>query len=488
MKLDWMTRHRLMMLALLVLTLVTVACGGAGGVADPSDEATGAPGELPTPINGTLGSTETTAGASEAIANEVRSGIESWGDLCSIVPTQHSYMVEIGLLDESDLAGLIVAYDPQAEGFWTYGSLGADGAWATGAQLTDETWLCDLDVTEDFIVALASANTPAEIEAAIQDHLGGPGADDSAGDSDGGASNGGIDVMSPSELRQLARDLLNASGRAEQLGDLESAEEFKSEARDVYEGYGETIINDSSDVRDLMSVQAGAELLGLDELREAAADKIDKELLDELEDAGELFTPCTTDPNVIRIYFDIYARVTLVVRDYVSDGKASAWIEAQEKRANGEDVDECDGGVLFAEQPLDGWDGTLVVQLGTCGFTHWEGNAVASGTLEVDGGTMALEGSIPLDLRGEPATGDFAGEATFTLTTSGGSGTGSTVLYGTGYLEWTDSQWELTLFFSPGTFDMTIEAGGATINQSRSIDWGEKTLVGEVTPVEGSCK
>ncbi len=140
------------------------------------------------------------------------------------------------------------------------------------------------------------------------------------------------------------------------------------------------------------------------------------------------------------------------------------------------------------EEPLDGWDGTLVVQLGTCGFTHWEGNAVASGTLQVEGGTMSLEGTIPLDLRGEPATGDFAGEATLTLTTSGGSGTGSTVLYGSGYLEWTDSQWELTLFFSPGTFDMTIEAGGATINQSRPIDWGGKTLVGEVTPVEGSCK
>ncbi len=193
-----------------------------------------------------------------------------------------------------------------------------------GAQLTDETWLCDLDVTEEFIVALASANTPAEIEAAIQDHLGGTGADDSAGDLNGGASNGGIDVMNPSELRQLVRDLLNASGRAEELGDLDSAEEFKSEARDVYEGYGETIINDSSDVRDLMSVQAGAELLGLDELREAAADKIDKELLDELADASELFTPCTTDPNVVRIYFDIYARVILVVRDYVGDGKADA--------------------------------------------------------------------------------------------------------------------------------------------------------------------
>ncbi len=131
MELDCLKRHRLVMLALFAFALVAVACGGAGGVADPSDEATGAPGELPTPINGTLGSTETSAGASEAIANEVESGSESWGDLCSIVPTQHSYMVEIGLLDESDLADLLVPYDLQAEGFWTYGSLGADGAWAT---------------------------------------------------------------------------------------------------------------------------------------------------------------------------------------------------------------------------------------------------------------------------------------------------------------------------------------------------------------------
>ena len=472
--------------------LLAVACGGSG-VGDP-----------PEPTATTLGLPSVAAGPVGTIALPgVAGGGESaggssgsWSDLCDAAPSVHSYLVEIGLLNEADLADLPVPYDFELEGYWTVGPLGPEGAFGVGEELTG-AWLCDLDVTPSVRAALEALSdeegTVIPIEAIIEIITGEP---STTGDSvPGGDAPAELDVLSPAELLKQTRDALNAAGRAAQLGDNESSEELMDLARDLTEAYGETVINTATDPKDVMEVRAMAQLLDLEDLDEMGRAKIEELVEAELADAAELFTPCTTDANVVRIYFRALARAKII--DHAAgDGRAGAWIDVQDRRAAGEDVPECEGAIFIHSTDLEGWDGTLDVHLETCGFARWSGNVTASGTLDADGGTMTLAGTIPLEVffksrdygEGDVASGNFTGAVEVTLTTPDATGEGSTALDGGALFTYLGGgEYELALFFDKGTFDFAIHAAGMTIQQSRSIDWGQKTFTGPVEPFDGLC-
>ena len=313
--------------------------------------------------------------------------------------------------------------------------------------------------------------------------------DAATGETDSG--DGSIDVLSPSDLKQLTRDYLYAAGLAEKVGNLDRSEEFKNEAKDVFSAYGETMINEATDPKVLMDVMAGAQLLGLDELSNDVSERISQILEKELSDAATLFNPCTTDPNVVRIYVEALGRARLWDQS-AGDGRYEAWQDIQERRANGEEVPECDGAIFATVEPLDGWDGTLDVMLTTCGFTRWTGRVVASGTLAEAGGTMTLNGTIPLeilftDTDDTEGVGDFEGYAEVTLTTPDATGEGGTYLSGRAFFTWTGSVWVLELFFDADTFNMTIHASGVTISQSRPIDWGKKVFTSSPESFDSAC-
>lgn len=472
---------------LVCVGVVLAACGGTGGVgeqpqpdgtlAGPSAgaEATPSTTELPTASNQT-----TTAG-------DVGDGGGSGFDLCSVAPPQHGYLVELGLLKEEDLAGLPVPYDFQAEGYWDVGPLGPDGAYAVGEGLIDG-WVCSLGVTPEVARLLdeladetGSEITIDEIEAIVRDA--------STGETDPG--DGSIDVLSPNDLRQLTRDYLYAAGLAEQVGNLDRSEEFKDLAKDVFSAYAETMINEATDPKALMDVMAGAQLLGLYELSDQVSARISEILEKELSDAATLFNKCTTDPEVIRIYVRALGRAK-AWDPSAGDGRYEQWQNVQERRANGEEVPECEGAIFATVEPLDGWDGTLDVLLTTCGFTQWTGRVVASGTLSEAGGTMTLDGTIPLeilftDTEDTEGVGDFEGYAEVTLTTPDATGEGGTYLSGRAFFTWTGSLWELEMFFDADTFNMSIHASGMTMNQSRPIDWGKKVFTGPSEPFDSAC-
>lgn len=408
-------------------------------------------------------------------------------DLCSVAPSQHGYLVELGLLKEEDLAGLPVPYDFQTEGYWDVGPLGPEGAYAVGEGLIGG-WVCDLEVTPEVARLLGelvdeagSEVTIDEIEAIVRGELGG-GTD---------FGDGSIDTLSPEDLKQLTRDYLYVAGLAEEIGNLETSDGLKELARDVFGAYGETMINEATDPKVLMDVMAMAQLLGMDELSDSVSRKIDELLEKELSDAATLFNPCTTDPNVVRIYVQALER-SKVWNQVAGDGRYEAWLDIQERRANGMDVPECEGAIFATVEPLDGWDGTLDVLLTTCGFTRWTGRVVASGTLVEAGGTMTLNGTIPLeilftDTEDTVGVGDFEGYAEVTLTTPDATGEGGTYVSGRALFTWTGSVWELELYFDADTFTMTIQASGITVSQSRPIDWGKKVFTSSPESFDSAC-
>lgn len=408
-------------------------------------------------------------------------------DLCSVAPPQHGYLVEIGLLKESDLADLPVPYDFQTEGYWHVASLGPDGAYAVGEELIDG-WVCDLEVSPEVIRLLDELVDEKGSEITVEDVK-----EIVKGELDGGtdSGDGSIDTLSPDDLQQLTRDYLYVAGLAEQLGNIERSDELKGLARDALEAYGETMINEATDPKVLMDVMAMAQLLGMDELSDEVSRKIDELLEKELSDAATLFNPCTTDPNVVRIYVRALER-SKAWNQSAGDGRYAAWLDIQERRANGMDVPECEGAIFATVEPLDGWDGTLDVLLSTCGFTKWTGRVVAAGTLTEGEATMTINGTIPLEIlfttqEDDVGVGDFSSYAEVTLTTPDATGEGSTYLSGRAFLTYGGSEWELELFFDADTFNFTIRAGGATINQSRPIDWGSKVFMSPIEPFDSAC-
>ncbi|MCL1693973.1 MAG: hypothetical protein M3096_09830 [Actinomycetia bacterium] len=464
---------------LVAVALTAAACGGVGGVDDGGD----LDGADAGPPAGPAGS-DTTVAFDGVLAPATPSsgdgGVGGWGDLCDSVPDQHGYLVEIGLLDEGDLSGLPVPFDFQTEGYWTVGPLGTDGAAAVGESLTDAQWLCGLDPTPELIAALGELDVESISDVPIDEII-----DIVTGAGTGDGTD--LDVLSPGELQQLVRDLLNTAALAQELGNVATADGLIDAARDVFAGYAEIVKNAAHDPAELLSVVAGAQLLGLDELADEVLARVEEILEGKLADAGELFTPCTTDPAVVRIYFEALARVQVLVQDPTLTGEAAAWIDVQERRLLGEEVPECEGAVFSEAIPLEGWDGTLEVHLTTCGYKQWAGRITASGTLESDGALMTLYGEIPLEIFGDPGVGDFAGLTEITLTMPEATGEGQTVLYGTAYLELSGGEVELTLFFSPGTFDLTIEVAGMTVTRSQQIDWDDKVISGTIVPLDALC-
>lgn len=458
---------------MLCVGLVVAACGGTGGADNQQDGVLAGQSSSPAVDSGGV--------ANDPLAS-AGSG-EDASDLCSTAPAEHSYLVEIGLLNEEDLAGLPVPYDQQSEGYWDVGNLGSDGAYAVGEGLID-TWICDLEVTPEVVALLERLSDDPGSEIPIEQIV-----EIVTGDSDVDA--GSIDVLDPGDLMQLTRDLIHAAELAEQFGNPERSDAFKDQAADVFGAYAETMLNDTTDPAALMDVMAMAQLLGLDELSDDLSRRIDELLKQKLSDAETLFNPCTTDPNVVRIYVEALKRARMWDQS-AGDGRYEAWLDVQERRAQGEPIPECEGAVFAEVVPLEGWDGTLDVMLTTCGFAKWTGRVIASGTLNEAGGTMTLEGEIPLEIffkqRDDPqGVGDFSGLMEIALETPDATGTGGTYLTGRAFFTWTGSEWELELFFDAGTFDMKIEADGMTINQSRPIDWEKATFTGPPDKFDSAC-
>jgi hypothetical protein len=408
-------------------------------------------------------------------------------DLCSATPGAHGYLVEIGLLKEEDLAGLPVPFDLQTEGYWTVEPLSPDGAYAVGEGLVDG-WVCDLDVTpavasrlEEYLEEAGDDISIEEAEAIVGEEAG-IGAE---------SGDGSLDVLSPEDLKQLTRDYLYAAGLAEQVGNLERADDFKDLARDAHDAFSEIAINEATDPKVLMDAMAGAQLLGMDDLSEELGRRIEEILEEKLSDAETLFNECSEDANVVEVYVDALKRAR-IWNQSAGDGRYAAWLDIQERRARGEPVPECSGAIFAVVEPLPGWDGTLDVQLSTCGFIKWTGRVVASGTLAEAGGTMTIDGTIPLEIlfsdqEDREGVGDFASIAEVTLTTPDATGEGGTYLTGKAFFTQRDAGWELELFFDAGTFDFSIEAAGMTIKQSRPIDWGERLFAGPVEPFDSAC-
>jgi len=470
-----------------ITAVILAACGGTGGVGDqPAPDATPAgsavEGEAaPSTIELPAMSGDTTAAAGTGDGGGV--GF----DLCSIAPSEHSYLVEIGLLNEEDLAGLPVPYDFLTEGYWHVEPLGPDGAYAVGEGLIDE-WVCDLEVTPEVARLVAEYFEDGGTEISI-DEIEAIVRGETNGETDSGDDS--IVPLSPDDLKQLTRDYLYVAGLAEKLGYQDRSNEFKDMARDVFGAYGETMINEATDPQVLMDAMAMAQLLGLDELSDELSRRIDEILQKELDDAATLFDECTTDPEIVQLYVRALERAR-IWNSSAGDGRYSLWLEIQERRANGDHVPECEGAIFAVVEPLEGWDGTLDVQLSTCGFIKWTGRVVASGTLAEAGGTMTLDGTIPLEIlftdqEDTEGVGDFAALAEVTLTTPDATGEGGTYLTGKAFLTQIGSQWELELFFDAGTFDLAIEAAGMTIRQSRPIDWGERSFIGPAESFDSAC-
>jgi hypothetical protein len=147
--------------------------------------------------------------------------------------------------------------------------------------------------------------------------------------------------------------------------------------------------------------------------------------------------------------------------------------------------------------PLEGWDGTLDLHLETCGFNRWTGNVTAQGSLDVEGGSMTLNGEVPIDVtvvtRGPKTAGsaDFAGIAKIQLVTPDATGEGKVVLYGTVLLtiltEGGPDNVEVALYFDKGELDQTIRAGGRTLHRTSPTDWGEYDFRGKIEPMDGLC-
>lgn len=464
---------------MLCLGMVVAACGGTGGVDDqPASTAAGA--------NAPAGQAASSPVAPGEASNDPLADAATGDlapDLCSTAPAEHAYLVEIGLLDEEDLAGLPVPYDQHSEGYWDLGNLGSDGAYAVGEGLID-AWICDLEVTPEVIALFERLSDEPGSEIPIEQIM-----EIVTGGSESDA--GSLDVLSPGDLMQLARDFIYAAGLAEQVGNLDRSAAFKDQAADVFGAYAEIMLNDTTDVAVLMDTMAMAQLLGLDELSDDLSTRIGELLEKKLSDAATLFNPCTTDPNIVRIYVEALKRAR-IWDQLAGDGRFETWIDVQERRAQGEPVPECEGAIFAEVVPLEGWDGTLDVMLSTCGFTRWTGRVTASGTLTEAGGKMTLQGTIPLEIffddpEDNEGVGDFAGTMEITLETPEAAGSGGTYLTGRAFFTWTGSEWVLELYFDAGTFDLTIEANGMTISQSRPIDWDTATFTGPPDKFDSAC-
>jgi len=485
--------------ALVVGAQLSTACLGSSSGDPKSPVSSVGQSEMPT-----AGSVSDVTSPQSAVADSA-SGADMPDDLCDTQPVVHSYLVEIGLLKEKDLANLPVPYDFQTEGYWTVGPLGSEGAQKVGASLSGR-WLCDLEVDPGVGAALAGvADNPDGVGAAddlvwiIEGDPNDSSTPDPSGDS------GGVAIVTADELRQQSRDALAAAAVAELLGWDEQARRLKADALDYFGAYAELTLDRSTDPAELAGLAAAADLLGMDEMGAQARDKLIGLLEKELADAASLFSICTTDEHVVKIYATAVQRAHAVYG--ASTSTLTAWIDIQRRRQRGERVPECEGGTWEARWPIEGWDGEVVVHLESCGWSEWSGSMTSVGSLAAEGGVMTQFSETPLEFTlvdakalptfvlpwelGRPGSSiiDIEPVVEITMTADGATGQGTAAMSGSAIFEM-DAYAEsatATFHFGPGQLDLVISAAGMTFHQSRAINWADQELSAPIEKAAGNC-
>ncbi len=490
------SKHRWLWVVVAVALVATACLGGGGSDPDVPQEGT-TTSEVPsTGLPSTFTSPVSTAGGGSA------PGATIPGDLCDTKPKVHSYLVEIGLLDEKDLADLPVPIEFESDGYWSVGPLGSDGAFEVGESLS-AGWLCDLDVSPEVAEALASyvddpngEITPDDISQIIAEGQTG-GANQTSG--------GGVEVLSPEDLQQRSRDALAAAATAVLAGRDGESDRFMSDAQDYFSAYAEQVLTSSTDPTRLLDVAAAALLLGLDDLGGDIMSRVEELLMEELAEAASLFSKCTTNESLIRNYVRALERANVVYG--ASTATLEAWQEVQERRMLGESIPECEGGTWEAHRPIDGWDGEVVVRLETCGWKHWTGSMTSVGSAGGAGGTMTQFSETPLefDLVDAKALPSFvlpwewgrAGSSIIdidpvvdvTITAEDARGSGTASMSGSAIFEMDGSAESATatFHFGPGQFDVTIVVDGMTFHRSQVINWGDWEMTAPIQKSEGEC-
>ncbi|MCJ7780203.1 MAG: hypothetical protein MUQ27_05210 [Acidimicrobiia bacterium] len=496
-------RMRHAVVVVVAFGVLVAACGGGTGGVDPSLPGDTLAGGQDLPASGDQSGGTVTV---PTLVGDAGPSPAPGEDLCDSAPKPHSYLVEIGLLNEEDLAGLPVPYEFDTAGFWPTGPLGSDGAFGVGDEITDGPWICGLEPTPAVIAAVTALFeesedvTAEEVLAVVQ-----------AAAESGQASQGTPEVgMSDTETRQRMRDLIAVAAVAQRIGETERGEGILDEAKALLSDYVGVKIFETENLDEILDLAGMAQVLGIDDVADLAIQRAVDITQKRLADAEELFSPCTTDQHIIDAYFHALGQA-LILDVHTNTSEGDAWRDIQERRATqvmeGEEpgIPECEGAIWISSQPLrnkgntaDKWEGTIDIVLETCGYSHWTGRMTVDGVLDTEGGTMTQRASVPLEFRVDPysttrrevrdsrtiqiedvislVAGDATGEGVADM-----AATAIFMMVGIG------SEVDLQIAYNPATFTFTIHAGGVTMTRSQQIDWGLETFHGELTPQDGLC-
>jgi len=437
-------------------------------------------------LPGQGGSSQSSDSLSASTAGDICDGFDAFGILEARGEIQPSLIEELGIPTEMMADHTYFQMTP----------LGQDGALAAARELMDGTTFCDFTISpamDEVIQAAVSSTDPMQ---AIKDLV--AQIKDGSGEFGMGLIGGGEIAAAPDPLFGV-RVFINLAAQAEGAHDTDG-EAFAWElAQDTFTDYAEEVFASSNSEGLLATTSAQAQLLELEVLGEDLMDKAKEIAQKDLDEAAAGFSECSNDKASVQEFFRSLRNSWLVNGGHQYGDTADEWTRAQQRRARGETIPGCEGGDFTASTPLpDGWNGTITAHLTSCDSIDWTGDLLAVGTLDSGGGQMTMNSAVPLSLTtddGKPAGiahGDLVAVIDTHLSAGDATGTGEAALKATGEFvvtkeEGRDGMATLKVDFQPGTFTLTIEAGGQTFTQSQAVSWGTSEFEGPVTDGGQSC-
>lgn len=374
--------------------------------------------------------------------------------------------------------------------------LGPAGALATARELVDGTTFCDFAISPAMAEAIQAAVSSTDPMQAIKDLV--TQIKDGSGEFGMGLIGGGEIAAAPDPLFDV-RVFINLTAAAEAAHDKDGKAFAWELAQDAFTAYAEDVLASSDSGRLLLTTSAQAHLLGLKSLGEELTDKVEEITQKDLDEAAAGFSKCSNDKASVQEFFGSLMRSWIMNGGHPYGDLADEWASVQLRRARGEIIPGCEGGDFTASTPLPaGWSGTITAHLTSCDSIDWTGDLLAVGTLDSGGGQMTMNSAVPLSLTtddGKPAGvahGDLVAVIDTNLSAGDATGTGqaaldATVEFVVTKAEGRDGTATLKVNFQPGTFTLTITAGGQTFTQNQAVSWGTSEFEGPVTDGGQSC-
>jgi len=374
--------------------------------------------------------------------------------------------------------------------------LGQAGALAAARELVAGTTFCDFAISPVMAEAIQAAVSSTDPMQAIKDLV--AQIKNGSGEFGLGLTGGGENAAAPDPLFDV-RVFVNLAAQAENTHDMDGKAFAWELAQDTFTDYAEEVFASSNSEGLLTTTSAQAQKLGLKILGEDLMDKVKEIAQKDLDEAAAGFSECSNDKASVQEFFRSLRNSWLLNGGHQYGDTASEWLGVQERRARGEAITECEGGDFTASTPLPaGWSGTITAHLTSCDSIDWTGDLLAVGTLDSGGGQMTMNSAVPLSLTtddGKPAGvahGDLVAVIDTHLSAGDATGTGQAALDATVEFvvtkeEGRDGTATLKVDFQPGTFALTIEAGGQTFTQNQAVSWGITKFEGPVINGGQSC-